>query len=434
ENRWQGSERNYNQTGVYIGMIAFIFSIFGLWAVRRKKIGWFFMGAAIVGWGMAVPVRYFAVLNQLPVLELFAPYRWRLIVQFALIVLSVFGFDYLRRYMRRSRLFAGLAIGLLCLDLFAAHASYLPAQKAVDAADRHEILTYLMKHTGGSERVVWFGDNYSPNYAVLDGLSDVRGADSLFVSRYEALVKYYLHKDRDYYLMTKAADAFLDFYGVKYIVTTSAADFIERGGSVQTVIDVHADEAVGYQPVREDPLAVFENVDAAPRAYITHSWQPFGIRQTVDEEIAISGLDPTRVFIEERQNEDAIESRLATAQTGAVAVTPATIVRYDPDRVEIATNAAEPGLLVLSDTFYPGWEVTVDGVSQPVYAVDEAVRGTFVPAGIHEIIFIFRSRSFTIGIATCLVTIVVLIWLSLPSVQRHLRSLIWEVRYRIFDR
>ena len=43
------------------------------------------------------------------------------------------------------------------------------------------------------------------------------------------------------------------------------------------------------------------------------------------------------------------------------------------------------GLLVVSETFYPGWEAYVDGKPQPVYEVFGALRGVVLDAGSHRV-------------------------------------------------
>ena len=46
------------------------------------------------------------------------------------------------------------------------------------------------------------------------------------------------------------------------------------------------------------------------------------------------------------------------------------IASYDSQRVQVDVSAGAPGLLVLTDAYYPGWQATVNG---PVYLVLEVV-------------------------------------------------------------
>src|SRR5439155_740324 len=53
---------------------------------------------------------------------------------------------------------------------------------------------------------------------------------------------------------------------------------------------------------------------------------------------------------------------------------PVTIVIDQPHAVEIEADCSAPGLIVLTDTFAPGWEATVDGSPAPVLATNHLFR------------------------------------------------------------
>ncbi|HEY7066183.1 MAG TPA: hypothetical protein VII06_32220 [Chloroflexota bacterium] len=65
----------------------------------------------------------------------------------------------------------------------------------------------------------------------------------------------------------------------------------------------------------------------------------------------------------------------------------ATIVRDGLREVALDVNATRPGMLVLNDTWAPGWRATVDGADAPVLRVNYGARGLVVPAGHHEVVF-----------------------------------------------
>lgn len=75
----------------------------------------------------------------------------------------------------------------------------------------------------------------------------------------------------------------------------------------------------------------------------------------------------------------------------------ARVVRYEPQRIELATRNDSPGFLVLSEIFYRGWEARIDGVPVPVRRVDHTLRGVRTPPGEHRIEFRFSSPSFRTG-------------------------------------
>ena len=59
--------------------------------------------------------------------------------------------------------------------------------------------------------------------------------------------------------------------------------------------------------------------------------------------------------------------------------------------------AEQTGLLVLGDSFYPGWQAKVDGQPSEVLRVNLIQRGVLVPAGEHRVEFTLRSATLRTG-------------------------------------
>lgn len=141
-------------------------------------------------------------------------------------------------------------------------------------------------------------------------------------------------------------------------------------------------------------LKVYEDPGAFPRAW------------TVHELVRVSSGDQARWYI----NND-----LDSLRRKALISTPPPQLETCavPDRIEIASYRAESihlraqmscrGLLVLSDTMYPGWKAAVDGVRVPIYQVNFGMRAVVVPPGDHRVSFSFRPLTVYLGAAlTCL--------------------------------
>ena len=71
----------------------------------------------------------------------------------------------------------------------------------------------------------------------------------------------------------------------------------------------------------------------------------------------------------------------------------ARIVAWRPNRVEIETDSATGGLMVLRDPFYPGWFAEIDDKRVPIQRVETLFRGVAVPAGRHRVLFYFAPFS-----------------------------------------
>ena len=110
-----------------------------------------------------------------------------------------------------------------------------------------------------------------------------------------------------------------------------------------------------------------------------------------------------------------------------LSATPATITQYDADALSIETEAVSNGLLVLTDTYYPGWRAWVDGAEQPIWRTNYLFRGIMLTTGRHTIEFRYEPLSFRLGLTIAAVTmaftLVAITWrLFLRSSQRETAS------------
>lgn len=83
------------------------------------------------------------------------------------------------------------------------------------------------------------------------------------------------------------------------------------------------------------------------------------------------------------------------------------IVEDEPETVVVEASVAAPALLVLTDTYYPGWRVTVDGQEREILRADHAFRGVRLAAGRHRVVFEYAPNSLALGAAISLLALVV---------------------------
>ena len=98
---------------------------------------------------------------------------------------------------------------------------------------------------------------------------------------------------------------------------------------------------------------------------------------------------------------------------------------YEPEAVRISTSSAIAGLLILGDQQFPGWEATVDGRTEPILTVDNALRGVYLPEGSHTVVFSYRALSIQAGAVASITALMALLLLCLirrrPAARRDRR-------------
>lgn len=166
------------------------------------------------------------------------------------------------------------------------------------------------------------------------------------------------------------------------------------------------DFASQFRLVFDGNVKVYENRDASPRAFVVHRAEMVSDRLEATARLKEEGFDPAEAAV--------IEGELSKDQLAILAASPvsdassAEITHYSDNKVELTARMDNPGLLVLSDTYYPGWKAYVDGKRVPVYPTDLALRSVFVPAGEHEVKFVFSPGSFKLGAAITLASLAAL--------------------------
>jgi hypothetical protein len=159
----------------------------------------------------------------------------------------------------------------------------------------------------------------------------------------------------------------------------------------------------GYEarPPLMDGLLLYENPHTVPRAFVTYRASPAPATEELLPILSRASFDPLL--------ESWVEGDPGLGAEGAPRGSAATIVRDDPQAVEIDATLAAPGLVVLADTFYPGWTATVDGAPAPILATNHLFRGVPAPAGTHRIRFAYRPRSLAIGATLSVMTLLALV-------------------------
>jgi hypothetical protein len=94
----------------------------------------------------------------------------------------------------------------------------------------------------------------------------------------------------------------------------------------------------------------------------------------------------------------------------------AKIVRYTNLDVVIKATLSRSGILVLTDSYYPGWKVFVDGKEKKILRANHFFRGVQLAAGSHTVEFRYEPLSFTIGMAISLSSLFILTAISLALV------------------
>jgi hypothetical protein len=139
-----------------------------------------------------------------------------------------------------------------------------------------------------------------------------------------------------------------------------------------------------------DTVAVWENLDALPRAFIVHN------AEITDDHAAFDRLEKQHLRADREvllaDGRPLQEPRDASAPRDAVSITD-----DQPASVSLSVRTDRAGYLFLADTWYPGWNALVDGKPAPIYRADFLFRAVPIEPGQHRVVFQYRPWSLQLG-------------------------------------
>jgi hypothetical protein len=134
---------------------------------------------------------------------------------------------------------------------------------------------------------------------------------------------------------------------------------------------------------------LFDDLEAPARTWTTTQWRP------VAERPEPATLEPGAAPL--------VETTEAPEGNGPLqAVKPVERVRVAPGEISVAVNEEQRVLLVLMETWYPGWQVIVDGRRAAPLRVNSAFMGVVLEPGEHQVSFVYHSRSQATGLGLSL--------------------------------
>ncbi len=167
--------------------------------------------------------------------------------------------------------------------------------------------------------------------------------------------------------------------------------------NVSEKVDRNAASPDGIELSANQPL---ERIRWAPCAQVVDgeeaAWDAMDLR--------IDQSNPAEVILEENSGPAAGNCDL----TGKGS---ASVISETSQKIVIETQSALPGILVVADTWYPGWQAKIDGVSAPLLRANVLFMGVRLSQGSHRIEISYSPASFYTGAGISLLGILsVILW------------------------
>lgn len=207
---------------------------------------------------------------------------------------------------------------------------------------------------------------------------------------------------------------FLDLLNVRYIISVRFPQDLSRydEGTRRIIHQLRRFFArPNFEPVFQGRRwVIYENKTHFPRAFLVSSYEVI----PEEHQVLVRLKDPT---FDPRQQILLEESPGIPPLSGSPNPGITRFLSYDANEMVVKAKLTEPGFLVLSENYHPGWKAYVDGLETKVYQANYTFRAIYLSPGEHEVKFFFRSRAFEVGK-----------WITISTLIILLGCLVWEIK------
>lgn len=173
-------------------------------------------------------------------------------------------------------------------------------------------------------------------------------------------------------------------------------------GDIRLTGPTETPKAGQFDLTYDGEVQIYLNRNAFARAFVPARVEEVGTASSAIARMHQSDFDPAKLAVIEGRLSDELREPLISGNVTDASVS---ITGYNDQRVSLQTNMSRPGLVILTDTYYPGWKAYVDGRQTKIYATDYAFRGVAVPSGNHEVVFKYEPASLRLGLVVCILAI-----------------------------
>ncbi|RJP67678.1 MAG: hypothetical protein C4532_14275 [Candidatus Abyssobacteria bacterium SURF_17] len=282
-----------------------------------------------------------------------------------------------------------------------------------------------IRDNAGLERVLFIPRGlgfYHPNVGAMYRFYSINSYETFTLARWHNYVRFMMGP-REFDVLTRVST----FYGViaspiteiflrearlaglaslRYFITSdkNEVQLAERYGYAWRKVDKGSGSTERY--------TVYENRFALPRAYLVNKYV---ITEDEEESLEaikgnISRLSSSVILENGRPSFPSVET---SSTAGRVEVR-----EFGINEVILEIKAETPAIVVLTDSYYPGWKAFVDGMRKPIWRANSLFRAVEVPPGEHILVFRYQPASLYWGFLVS--TIVLALTLAGLLIGNHL--------------
>ena len=250
-------------------------------------------------------------------------------------------------------------------------------------------------------------EKHLPSYNLLYRLHDMWGLDVVRLQRSGDLYKE-LTKSKSI-----SATNLLDLYGVKYVISILPIEHDPR----YELIYAHIEGMQGDREelIKKNTIKLYRQRNPVPRAWLVKDFKVYDKGKILAALIEKDFHPGQTVFLEEQPSWDRVSPDKQVP--GGTRQAKVALLSESNNQVRFHVSAPDDSLLVVSDTWYPGWKAVVypvqknevwksGGKPKKIMRANYAFRAIALEPGEYEVHFTYEPVSFKIGALISILTLI----------------------------
>ncbi len=200
----------------------------------------------------------------------------------------------------------------------------------------------------------------------------------------------------------------LDLVGAKYLLAIK----YDQWGQISSVgkINEAKVDLTRYKPVFEDgETVVLQNQTVLPRVILYYQAESETDNVQAAEKL-VTGFDFRNKLLIDKEN----PTQYMPGENDTVE-----IAEYSANKVDFQVKTQSGAYFFLSDTFFPGWQVSINGKSGEILRADSIFRAVEVPPGESQIEMVYSPNSFKVGAIISIISLTILLILTFKKPLNH---------------
>lgn len=185
--------------------------------------------------------------------------------------------------------------------------------------------------------------------------------------------------------------------------------------SLVSPVQIDGKESKKIVDTHDNPFYFVKNTDSSKRAYMVYDTKEVSTVEEAVDTILTADFSFGQTAL--------VEQAVTIAKLNEKPLSHVRIKSVTSQKVAIEVQTDRTGILVLADSYYPGWSAQIGNKKTSIIPVNINQRGVIVPKGNHTVVFFYRPLSLYAGAAVSGLTLLFIVFLMMsPSRASFFRT------------